>query len=521
MSFSILFDTIPEDLLVPLRLVENRPLTNLQAVIDRLNTKIFVVNNSQNMSLVEDNENTKIRTYGESEYITPFDDMLVCETHCYYFCSYTLLIILNKAQYVGGVITLTNRKGDVLYSEGESAPNVLLMGPNIICTSSPIEKGSMTILSATVLVPRYTSMFNGDFLMIRFTDSNFMYTMTHAIATKHPESIFGRKLNFNDSNVLFLKECKYDDFDVILKAINGNLRAYNENRQLMDFLGIMYCCPIGNLFLTEFEANVDIMKDVLYKRSAQIDEFLATTKKLDCFFAKSYPEYVTMKLLFKNFLKVKPIQVLYCSYYDHANNLDYDQLLNVSILDGIPIYMSMIFGTEAYYYSGDNVGINSESDQHSNYILDSPSLHCEEFRHKRLMELLNRLNSPRFSSLKELPITCVRGDEHNYIENHISICTVAIKELASKKYVYDDEFNMKEAFPKTEYFDVKDELASISNLFRAKFDTDTKKLKRFLGKRTGTAAQTNECEGYNKTDDRDKRYFTMKFESHFGFLICN
>lgn len=523
---SLLSVTVPKDLLAPLIDSKNNLIKELRTVVDYIN----IENHSKNLNMIllEDVSNTTIREYGESECIASFDDMLVYDENCDYFCSVILLIVLNKEQCVGGNIILTKKKcnGKVLFLEEDSSPNVLIVDSTLLCcTSEVITKGTKIILRATVLIPSDASIIKENFLMVRFSNSRVIRSITRQTANKHPGSIFSRKWSFNDSNVLFLSELKFDDFSVILRAIDGNLEAFNKNQQLMDFLGITYNNPIGITLMDEFNVNVALMEKELYKKAQEIDDFLLTKVGLvNCYFAKSYLEYVTMKQLFEPYGNVVPIQLLYGSYDKYKKGPSRfipNILLNVSIWCGLPIYLNMIFGEEAYYYGDDNIGINSKDTLREADNLSDASIHLYSFiRYKRLMGLFNKVDKLWTSELNYLLIECMQGNEQEYIENYMSICSTATKELVSNQTTDIPLVTFNISGKEPEYIVVKDKLVPISNIFREEFNTNTEQLSAFFSDYILNPASVKILDDYY-TKTGNKKYFKIRYESYYGFIINN
>lgn len=426
--------------------------------------------------------------------------------------SYRLLIINNTDDCVGGDIIVVDKIGNKISPEKSYGANLIVLEPDSLCEINKIISGSKTILTATILSkPISLNPDNSDdSLVISFPNTNKIRIMKREKTNKHPESLFASKFRFGDSNLLLLKEVCYDDFDIILKAMHGDLRAFHENLELMGFLGIKSNSVALEVLSKKLDRSMEVLKEEMYQRITKIDKWLGDSAinygrpfnnnlphyGVSCLFAESYLEYESMKQIFNSYNHIIPIQLLFC--YSGT------KLLNFSIKNSVPMYLSTMLGSQPSVFFGNNYNTT-----HS----ENSVTKCESIRHERLQYFFNKIALPTNSKLKSLSEKQMAGSEKEFIDNYILISLAIKKELtiSQKKNI---RLNQNKG---TKEFSNKNDMILITNKLNEMFGTGTcyLELELFFQKCKNEITCTESL----PYGDPTKCIYYNTLESYYGFLI--
>ena len=266
--------------------------------------------------------------------------------------------------------------------------NVVILRNDLEHSSIEALRTFKTFLKATVLISNNDKALSTDSLIIKFKSTNKISVVSKKLIDAHPSSLFNLKFYFNNnsSNVLYLEEVDYEHFSIVLKSMKGDLEAFSENKQLMDFLGLTLN-SIKAIFLTSF--------------------------KNDCLFVNTIQQYISIKNLLNGNDNVVPIQVSYATFnIKHSTEtlwycINKEQiLLNISVMDGAPIYVG--FCDKA-----------SKDTYYSNKRLDPLSCSYESLRREMLSVACKPHDYQVVNKIKESDLS---GGPEEYINTLLVIC---------------------------------------------------------------------------------------------------
>lgn len=300
---------------------------------------------------------------------------------------YTMLIDLDR---------IKNPNGKQKVNSWNEKVNVLIL-QNDQNNSNPQKITSNRImLKANLLISRDKSVLKNDSLIVTFPDSNVIHLLNRELIDNHPGSLFDLKRNFNNgvSNVLCLNEIDPTNYDIVVKGMNSDLAVFEENRALMDFLGLKLN-PLISTVVSSMSIEIDKEKDesnkkieairLKYRNRANEISTLLTKNGPECVFVDSIQLYNNIVNCLNNNTKTKtnpmhtqnivPIQLSYVSF-NCEENMDEDRgtgsistkvskatmLLNFSVMDGAPLYINFCDTfSQAVDYSRQKLGpsINS------------------------------------------------------------------------------------------------------------------------------------------------------------------
>ena len=249
-------------------------------------------------------------------------------------------------------------------------------------------------LKAMLLISNNNKTLNSDSLIIKFKSTNKIRVMPKKLIDRHPGSLFSLRLHFNNnsSNVLYLAEVDYEHFSIVLKAMKGDLEAFNENKQLMDFLGLTIG-PVAAIFLADMNdlinKTTDPIKEQIMKKNyecATAVNLFVTSFKKDCVFQiQNVQQYLSIKNLLKDNNNVVPIQVSYATFNIKSSTKLFDRcinreqiLLNISVMDGAPIYIGFCDkASQNVYYS--NKRLNPHPDSYESLRREMLGEACQSY----------------------------------------------------------------------------------------------------------------------------------------------
>ena len=367
-----------------------------------------------------------------------------------------------------------------------SEQNMLILRNDLDHSAIEVLRSFKTFLKATLLISNDTKTQASDSLIIKFKSTNKIRLVHKKLIDSHPSSLFSLKFYFNNnsSNVLYLAEVDYEHFSIVLKAMKGDLEAFNENKQLMDFLGLSIG-PIAAIFLTDMndeinKANDPIKEQIMkknYERATAVNLFVTslnsdrasvTSFKKDCVFVNTMQQYLSIKNLLGDNDNVVPIQVSYATFNTKVNNKNLDLcinreqiLLNISIMDGAPIYVSFC----------DKI---SQKIYHSNRRLNPLPNTYESLRKIMLGTSCKPHGDQVISKIKGMDLS---GGPEEYINTLLVICKSLVHKVWSgtiteykpaKRNHIESPLNMwllRRAYDKLDDLEVKANINIFSNYF--------------------------------------------------------